>query len=93
MDRRVISLLTALALFTLASANADTLIVDGLNKSESTKVKRPDRGQSMEKVESKFGQPESRQSPVGDPPITRWEYENFVVYFEYQNVIHAVSKH
>jgi hypothetical protein len=47
----------------------------------------------MDKVESVWGQPQSKQSAVGDPPISRWEYSDFIVYFEYQRVIHAVQKH
>jgi hypothetical protein len=74
-------------------ANADTLIVEGLDNSKTTVSDRPNRGVTMENVEATFGQPESRQSPIGDPPITRWEYSNFVVYFEFQNVVHAVQKH
>ena len=47
---------------------------------------------SMQKVENTWGQPVSKRSAVGDPPITRWEYDGFIVYFEYNNVIHAVQK-
>jgi hypothetical protein len=43
-------------------------------------------------VESKFGAPAAVKAPVGDPPITRWEYSGFIVYFEYDKVIHAVRK-
>ena len=43
-------------------------------------------------VEAKYGAPASVKAPVGDPPITRWEYTDFVVYFEYDKVIHAVRK-
>lgn len=43
-------------------------------------------------VESKFGAPNSKVAAVGEPPISRWEYQNFVVYFEYDRVIHAVLK-
>ena len=32
------------------------------------------------------------QPAVGDPPITTWEYTDFLVYFEYDRVIHSVSK-
>ncbi len=93
MVRRVGFTLAAMALSVLATANADTLIIEGLDKSETMTSDRPHRGQTMNKVEAAFGQPELKQSPVGDPPIARWEYANFVVYFEYQNVIHAVPKH
>ena len=75
------------------TVSADTLLVEGLDPSENVGTERPVRGLTMDKVEATWGQPESTRSPVGDPPITRWEYSGFVVYFEYQNVIHAVQKH
>ena len=46
----------------------------------------------MDKVASTWGQPAARNAAVGDPPISRWEYADFVVYFEYSRVIHAVQK-
>jgi hypothetical protein len=52
---------------------------------------RPPRGMTMEKVEATFGAPTSRAAPVGQPPITRWEYPGFTVYFEHQHVIHTVA--
>lgn len=52
---------------------------------------RPARGMSMEKVEATFGAPTNRATPVGEPPITRWEYPGFVVYFEHRLVIHTVG--
>lgn len=53
---------------------------------------KPTRGMSQARVEANYGEPEARRSAVGDPPISRWDYENFVVYFEYDKVIHAVSR-
>ena len=50
----------------------------------------PKSGMSMEKVEATYGAPTRRVAAVGEPPITRWEYPGFVVYFEHQLVIHAV---
>jgi hypothetical protein len=44
------------------------------------------------RVEAKYGAPQSRKPAVGDPPISRWDYPKFVVYFEYDRVIHAVIK-
>ena len=52
----------------------------------------PGRGMSMDQVENRYGEPSQRYASVGDPPITRWEYPDFVVYFEYRYVIHTVSK-
>jgi len=34
----------------------------------------------------------SLNQPVGDPTIALWKYDNFVVYFKYQNVIHSIIK-
>ncbi len=72
--------------------NADTLIIEGLDQSEISASQRPARGMTMANVEANWGQPLSKRNAVGDPPITRWEYTNFVLYFEYQHVIHAVTK-
>lgn len=56
----------------------------------SATADRPSRGMSMEKVEATYGSPARRVAPVGEPPITRWEYPGFVVYFEHNLVIHTV---
>ncbi len=51
---------------------------------------RPASGMSTDTVEATFGAPQSVKGPIGDPPITTWEYERFSVYFEYDRVIHSV---
>jgi hypothetical protein len=51
----------------------------------------PTRGMSMAQVETRFGAPAERHAAVGQPPITRWVYPSFVVYFEYQHVVHTVA--
>jgi hypothetical protein len=45
----------------------------------------------MAQVEARFGAPAERFAPVGQPPISRWVYPSFVVYFEYQHVVHTVA--
>jgi hypothetical protein len=45
----------------------------------------------MDKVKEIFGEPQKQAPAVGDPPITRWIYQDFTVYFEYDRVIHAVK--
>lgn len=52
----------------------------------------PGRGSSMAQVEARFGAPAERYAPVGQPPITRWVYPSFVVFFEYDHVVHTVSR-
>lgn len=51
----------------------------------------PDRGTTMETVRARLGEPARRVGPVGDPPITRWVYDRFTVYFEHDRVLHAVK--
>ena len=82
---------TAAALLLMSSfAGADTLRMDGAMI--ATDDGRPTRGMTQQRVQAKYGAPQSTRAPVGDPPITRWEYADFVVFFEYDKVIHAVSK-
>jgi hypothetical protein len=46
----------------------------------------------MDAVLAEFGEPLARIKPVGDPPITRWEYAEFIVNFERRWVIHSAIK-
>ena len=75
------------------AARADTFILEGLEQSQQTAAQRPARGMTMDKVAAKWGAPVAKDAAVGKPPITRWEYGDFVVFFEYDHVIHAVAKH
>lgn len=56
-------------------------------------VERPSPGMSKERVEDRFGAPIERRAAVGDPPISSWDYGDYVVYFEYNTVLHSVLKH
>ena len=71
-----------------AQTRADELNTPAVSSSQAN---RPARGMSMDKVEATFGAPTHRDPAVGEPPITRWEYPGFVVYFEHQLVIHTVT--
>ncbi len=50
----------------------------------------PQRGSSQDSVLSRFGEPQEKHAPVGQPPISIWHYADFTVYFEKDRVIHAV---
>lgn len=52
----------------------------------------PRRGMSEEKVQGELGRPLEIIPAVGQPPISRWVYNDRVVYFEYSTVIHAVAR-
>jgi hypothetical protein len=73
------------------NAVADKLVMENVAAGAAA-GERPARGSSMARVESRFGAPASRSAPVGRPPITRWEYPGFVVFFEYDHVVHAVGR-
>lgn len=53
----------------------------------------PQRGQSQASVLRRHGEPARRHASVGQPPITRWDYPGFTVYFEYSHVINSVRQH
>jgi hypothetical protein len=71
---------------------ADTLLVEQLAESRTSVDQRPARGQTKSRVEARFGAPQSRSAAVGQPPISRWDYPGFVVFFEYDHVVHAVGR-
>lgn len=53
----------------------------------------PRMGVSRQAVLQQLGEPQQRRAAVGNPPISSWDYADVVVYFEYDHVIHIVSKH
>jgi len=92
MGRFRAALLFTLAAAGTAFAQGDTLEMGGADASARfEEAGKPARGMSQERVEAVYGSPESRDAPVGEPPISRWHYDGFVVYFEFDKVIHAVS--
>lgn len=82
--------LLALAGAPAAAVHADRLLIEGLQQEAGDP--RPARGMSMDRVSAGWGQPASTAGPVGQPPITRWEYADFIVFFEHSHVIHAVAR-
>lgn len=85
---KLLSLLIGCAI--AGGAAAETLVVDGHVQIEQSSVARPTRGATMHQVEAKFGAPATRHPAVGKPPITRWDYPSFSVYFEFNRVVHSV---
>jgi len=76
----------------VAAAGADTLVIPGKDAPPNSAegVPRPVRGMSMDAVLARFGEPAKRVPAVGEPPIARWVYERFTVYFEGGVTLHAV---
>jgi hypothetical protein len=55
----------------------------------------PAKGTTMTNVEKKYGAPARKRPTVGGdtpkhPPITRWDYDAFSVFFEHDKVVDAV---
>lgn len=70
-------------------ANADQVRVP-VGAQNQANVETPKKGSSKSQVKRKFGEPNSVSGPVGQPPISKWQYSGFTVYFEYNHVVHAV---
>jgi hypothetical protein len=79
------------ALLAGGAASAETIVADDGLAVKPPDVPAPTRGMTMDQVASKFGAPATKLPAVGKPPITRWEYPGFVVYFERDYVICSVS--
>jgi hypothetical protein len=90
MSKTLFALAIISLLGVLPAAQADVLIIEKL---EAAKIEMPMRGATMDRVRQLFGAPQSVSGPVGEPPITRWDYDKFVVVFEHNRVIHSVARH
>ena len=77
-------------------AVADTVVVDDQVAVKPSSVQTPKRGSTMADVEKRFGAPTERHPTVSSPgtahqpPITRWDYSGFSVFFERDRVIDTV---
>ena len=83
-------LAAALALLVSLGARAETVAVDDQVSVRPSDIDRPARGMTMRSVEARYGAPQDKHRAVGNPPITRWDYPLFTVYFEHEYVIHSV---
>jgi len=72
------------------SEEITTPVPVGQQGGEKASVSRPSKGMSKAQVSARFGQPAQQSGPVGQPPISRWDYTDFSVFFEYDHVIHSV---
>ena len=87
-----------LAVPSMASAaqsreHGDSLLIHRVQQEKGLNL--PTRGMTMAQVEKRYGAPLRKLQPRGGdtrkhPVINRWEYANFIVYFEHSHVIHSV---
>ncbi len=74
-------------------AHAENLLVKRIRQENGMRL--PPRGMTMAQVRHTYGEPLRKLQPRGGdtplhPVIRRWEYSNYIVYFEHDHVIHSV---
>ena len=89
--------IAVLVLFATAPAlvSADVLLLNSMeNVPPNTQagMLRPKGGMTMVQVEQQFGAPSEKVAAVGEPPISRWVYPEYTVYFEHNMVLTTVVK-
>lgn len=84
--------LLMLTLFLPLGLNAETLQIPVGQQGEEISG-LPRLGESRQAVLERFGLADQEHPSVGQPPITRWDYRTFSVYFEYDHVINSVRHH
>lgn len=85
---RSLLLFLTLAVAVSGTAFADVLLMEGIQSAPA--IQAPRNGISMAQVRQQFGEPLQELPAVGEPPITRWEYDGYSVFFEHDLVLHSV---
>lgn len=92
--KHLLPLMFAAILLAAESVQADTLTIPvGQQASGLQIISLPQRGIDASTVRQQHGEPITRHAAVGEPPINRWDYAGFSVYFEYDKVVHSVRQH
>jgi hypothetical protein len=76
-------------MYATQTASSETLLIPVGQQQQGLSL--PTTGMSEQQVIESFGKPQSIGAAVGEPPIVRWRYEGFTVYFETGHVIHSVA--
>src|SRR5208282_1868726 len=90
MTKQTLLFAAFIAISLTGLARADMVAVENGIAVKESEVATPSRGMTMDEVAAKFGAPVTKVPAVGTPPISRWEYQGFIVYFEAEHVIHSV---
>jgi len=72
---------------------ADVLLIQTIQEAPANGpegLPRPVRGMSRREVEQIYGVPLQIHAPVGQPPVSRWDYKKYSVFFESDSVLHSV---
>lgn len=89
-SRILVSFLTLL-LINSGPALADVLLVDSIQS--APQIQTPRNGLTMSQIRQQFGNPKTEMPAVGEPPISRWEYDGYSVFFENDLALHSVVHH
>lgn len=91
---RLTALFLSLFLMTSGPVAADVLLIDSMQSNPA--IQTPRSGVSMSAVRQGYGAPLTEHPAVStsagpqQPPITRWDYSGFSVFFENDRVVHSV---
>ncbi len=77
-----------LVLVGAGQAIADVLLLESIESAPA--ISTPRNGMNMTSVRASYGEPSSEHDAIGDPPITRWDFPDYSVFFEYDLVLHSV---
>ena len=88
---RSVALVLSLALSAASPVLADVLLMEGIQSAPAVDV--PRNGINMTQVRQQYGNPVTEHPAVGEPPITRWDYQGYSVFFEHDLVLHSVIHH
>lgn len=91
---KVFVLIAAMGLGLAENARADVL---NIPEAETEPANLPRRGMPQSAVLKAHGEPMTRHAPAGggsaqQPPITRWDYDGYSVFFERDLLIDVVVK-
>ena len=76
-----------------APVHAEVLLLDAIKQAPANApdgIPRPSRAMTMKQVRAQFGDPVKEHPWVGNPPITRWDYPEYSVFFENDLVLETV---
>jgi len=90
MKKACLTVIYAAFVFISGISIAETIAIPaGQQAADKQNIVKPVTGQTKTQVSKKFGEPTKKISAVGNPPISRWVYDDYTVYFDNDYVIHS----
>lgn len=81
------------AVLTVPATVAEVITLPVGEQTRLSGLDLPKRSINKDAVRRDFGDPQEMTDAVGEPPISQWVYEDYVVYFEGDWVLYSVVKH